>query len=129
MITDCTDTSNRGAVEGINAMMPLVAILVVFGSFMFFDLAKASSWTIIFSLIGIVVILIGILGIFLIKEPAIKPSETGYFQNIFHGFRLSTVRNNTTLYLILAASNTYVNAPHFLPRTLPVLVPPKFLEP
>lgn len=101
-ITDCTDTSNRGAVEGINAMMPLVAILVVFGSFMFFDLAKASSWTIIFSLIGIVVILIGILGIFLIKEPAIKPSETGYFQNIFHGFRLSTVRNNTTLYLILA---------------------------
>ena len=28
-LTDCTDDTNRGAAEGINAMMPLVAILVV----------------------------------------------------------------------------------------------------
>ena len=36
-LTDSTDSTNRGAAEGINAMMPLVAILVVFGGFMFFD--------------------------------------------------------------------------------------------
>ena len=34
-LTDSTDETNRGSAEGINAMMPLVAILVVFGGFMF----------------------------------------------------------------------------------------------
>ena len=42
-LTDVTDESSRGSVEGINAMMPLVAILVVFGGFMGFDLDKAES--------------------------------------------------------------------------------------
>ena len=102
-LTDSTDESNRGAAEGINAMMPLVAILVVFGGFMFFDLSKASSWTMIYTIIGAVVILIGILGIFLIKDPNIQPTKTGYFYNIFYGFRLSTVGKNPQLYLILLA--------------------------
>ena len=62
-ITDSTDDTNRGSVEGINAMMPLVAILVVFGSFMFFDLEKSSSWSVIFSIIGVVVLVVGVLGI------------------------------------------------------------------
>ena len=100
-LTDSTDDSNRGAAEGINAMMPLVAILVVFGGFMFFDLSKPSSWTLIYIIIGAVVILIGILGIFLIKDPDIQPTKTGYFYNIFYGFRPSTIKKNVPLYLIL----------------------------
>ena len=100
-LTDSTDESNRGAAEGINAMMPLVAILVVFGGFMFFDLSKPSSWTMIYTIIGAVVILIGILGIFLIKDPDIEPTKTGYFYNIFYGFRPSTISKNVPLYLIL----------------------------
>ena len=63
-LTDSTDNTNRGAAEGINSMMPLVAILVVFGGFMFFDLSLASSWVWIFAIIGGVVITIGVLGIF-----------------------------------------------------------------
>ncbi len=102
-LTDSTDSSSRGGAEGINAMMPLVAILVVFGGFMFFDLTKASSWTLIFSIIGAVVIIVGVLGIFLIKDPDITPTKTGYFYNIFYGFRPSTVKNNTTLYILLAS--------------------------
>ena len=51
-LTDSTDESCRGAAEGINAMMPLVAILAVFGGFMAFDLEQASSWTTIFLIIG-----------------------------------------------------------------------------
>ena len=102
-LTDSTDSSNRGAAEGINAMMPLVAILVVFGSFMFFDLSLSSSWTMIFSIIGAVVVAIGILGIFLIKDPEITPTQTGYFYNIFYGFRPSTVKQNPLLYVSLVA--------------------------
>ena len=102
-LTDSTDSTNRGSAEGINAMMPLVAILVVFGGFMFFDLALADSWTLIFSIIGCVVIAVGVLGLFLIKEPPITPTKSGYFANIFYGFRPSTVKKNPLLYLVLAA--------------------------
>ncbi len=102
-LTDSSDSSNRGTVEGINSMMPLVAILVVFGSFMFFDLTLPESWTLIFAIIGAVVVAIGVLGIFLIKEPQIKPTETGYLHNIFYGFRPSTVKANPMIYLFLGA--------------------------
>lgn len=102
-VTDSTDSSNRGSVEGINSMMPLVAILVVFGSFMFFDLEKSSSWTAIFIIIGAVVFVIGILGIFLIRDPEIKPSKEGYFSNIFYGFKLSTIKENIRLYIAFIA--------------------------
>ena len=102
-LTDSTDATNRGSAEGVNAMMPLVAILVVFGGFMFFDLTQSDSWMLIFSIIGGVVIVVGVLGLFLIKEPPITPTESGYFANIFYGFRPSTVRGNPLLYLVLAA--------------------------
>lgn len=102
-LTDSTDSSNRGIAEGINAMMPLVSILVVFGGFMFFDLEKASSWTTIFTIIGAVVTVIGIIGFFIIKEPQIEPSGEPYFKGIVYGFRLKTVRENAGLYIALAA--------------------------
>ena len=50
-LTDTTDDTNRGAAEGINAMMPLVAILVVFGGFMSFNLDLTDSWTMIYQII------------------------------------------------------------------------------
>ena len=86
-LTDSTDETNRGAAEGINAMMPLVAILAVFGGFMAFDLNESRSWTLIFAIIGIATIAIGLLGIFLIKEKNAPRSESGYFSNIIYGFR------------------------------------------
>ncbi len=100
-LTDSTDSTNRGAAEGINAMMPLVAILVVFGGFMFTDPTRADHWTLIFAIIGGVVIAVGLLGIFLIKDPAVPKSETGYWQNVIYGFRPSTVRHNPTLYIAM----------------------------
>ena len=100
-LTDSTDSTNRGAAEGINSMMPLVAILVVFGGFMFFDLEKISSWTLIFAIIGALVVIIGILGIFLIKEPPIAPSRDSYFKTIIYGFRPRTIRANKELYISL----------------------------
>ena len=103
-LTDSTDHTNRGAAEGINAMMPLVAILAVFGGFMGFDLNQASSWTTIFLIIGGAVILIGVLGLFLIKDTAVKIPENGrYFANIIYGFRPSVMKQNKVLYATLIA--------------------------
>ena len=100
-VTDSTDHTNRGAVEGINAMMPLISILVVFGGFMGFDLNQSVSWTWIFAIIGGVVICVGIAGIFLIDESKITPTRTGYFENLTYGFRPSTAKKNKQLYVML----------------------------
>lgn len=102
-LTDSTDSTNRGAAEGINAMMPLVAILVVFGGFMAFDLNRAENWTMIFCIIGGVVFLIGILGFFLIQDTPAPPSQTGYIHNVIYGFRPSTIQANPSLYFYLFA--------------------------
>ncbi len=102
-LTDSTDSSNRGKAEGINAMMPLVSVLVVFGGFMFFDLDNEVSWTIIFSIIGALTLLIGILGFFIVCESKLERSKTGYFSGIIYGFKPSTMRKNPALYLTLAA--------------------------
>ena len=102
-LTDSTDPTNRGAAEGINAMMPLVSILVVFGGFMFFDLEKASSWSAIFAIIGTVVTVVGILGFFIIKEPPVEKMVDPYWESILYGFRPKTVKSNPALYLALLA--------------------------
>ena len=101
-LTDVTDDSNRGAVEGINSMMPLLAILVVFGGFMGFDLGKSESWTTIFLIIGSAVLILGIAGFWLIKEPKLETAgNEKYFANIFYGFRPKVIKSNLALYLAL----------------------------
>ncbi|MCR5297095.1 MAG: MFS transporter [Clostridiales bacterium] len=103
-LTDSTDATNRGAAEGINSMMPLISILVVFGGFMGFDLDQASSWTVIYCIIGGLVLLIGVLGFFLVDEaPVRNPDSLGYFATILYGFRPDVVRKNRILYLSMAA--------------------------
>ena len=107
-LTDVTDETNRGAAEGINAMMPLVAILVVFGGFMGFDLNLPESWSVIFGVIGSVVLVIGVAGFFLIQDVPIQTGDNqNYFANIFYGFRPKVVRQNPNLYLTLAAYGVF----------------------
>ena len=103
-LTDSTDESNRGAAEGLNAMMPLVAILAVFGGFMGLDQSLPESWTIIFFIIGSIVLLLGILGFFLIEEPKVDTAGNQKFlQNLVYGFRPGVIRENSRLYLTLIA--------------------------
>lgn len=103
-LTDVTAEEDRGKVEGINAMMPLVSILVVFGGFMSFDLNLPESWVTIFNIIGIAVIAIGVAGIFLIDDPKVKTEgNQSYFGNIFYGFRPAVVKQNRMLYFTLVA--------------------------
>ena len=103
-LTDISDDSNRGSIEGINAMMPLVSILVVFGGFMSFDLNRPESWTTIFRIIGVAVLIIGASGFFLIRDTGVKTAEnSNYFRNIFYGFRSDVVKGNPQLYVTLVA--------------------------
>lgn len=103
-LTDSTDHTNRGAAEGINSMMPMLAILVVFGGAMFLNPDAPSYWTVIFGVIGTIVFLLGLLGFFLIQEPKVNAdANTHYFGNLVYGFRPRVIRENKTLYLTLIA--------------------------
>ncbi len=102
-LTDCTDESNRGRAEGVNSMMPLIAILVVFGGFMGFDLSRAESWTTIYIVIGAVVLAVGALGFLLVEDaPARSPDSLGYMATILYGFRPSVIKRSSRLYFTLA---------------------------
>jgi MFS family permease len=107
-VTDSTDETNRGAVEGINSMMPLLAILVVFGGFMGFDLNLQSSWTVVFLIIGAVVFVLGLLGFALVEEKKLDTrGNEHYFANLLYGFRPNVIAGNKTLYMTLLAYGVF----------------------
>ncbi len=101
-LTDRGDSTNRGKIEGINSMMPLVSVLVVFGGFMSFNLQQHSSWTTIYYIIGIATFLIGLAGVFLIEEKKdLKKSDQSLVGTLVYSFRPSVVKNNVLLYEVL----------------------------
>ena len=103
-LTDRGDSDNRGKIEGVNSMMPLISILIVFGGFMSFNLDEMSSWKTIYFIIGIATFLIGISGLFIIEDdPDLKKSEDSFLNTLLYSFRISTFKENTYLYLILFA--------------------------
>lgn len=107
-VTDSTDETNRGAVEGINSMMPLLAILVVFGGFMGVDLNSQKGWTLVFVAIGAVVFLLGVLGFFIIEEKKLDTQgNERYFANLVYGFRPRVIGQNSTLYMTLLAYSVF----------------------
>ena len=102
-LTDSTDSSNRGLAEGINAMMPLIAVLAVFGGSMLLDDTSDYYWTVLYSVIGVLTLVIGVVGFFLIKEPKMEKAEMGYLDSILYGFKPSTVKSFPVLYIGLGA--------------------------
>ena len=106
-LTEITDETNLGKVEGINSAMPLISILIVFGGLSSFAKIQedgTDTWYIVFLIIGALVFISGIIGIFTIKEPVReKKNNESYFKNIFYGFKPSVIKENKILYIILGA--------------------------
>ncbi|MBR0462482.1 MAG: MFS transporter [Erysipelotrichaceae bacterium] len=103
-LTDKGDSSNRGLIEGFNSMMPLISILIVFGGFMSFNLNEMSAWQTIYYIIGIGTTIIGIIGLFLIEDKkGLKKTEDSIFKTIAYSFKVKTVKENSYLYIVLAA--------------------------
>lgn len=102
-LTDRGDATNRGRIEGVNSMMPLIAILVVFGGFMNFNLDTHEAWTAIYYIIGIATTIIGIAGWFMIEEEQdLVPIKEGLGRTLIYSFRPSVARDNMRLYIGLA---------------------------
>ena len=102
-VTDSTDTSNRGKVESVLSVLPLMAMIVVVGLAGFLPKeGYATNWTIFFCIIGGLTTIVGIVSVFLLPKDVIEPNkEEPYLKNIFYGFRPSVVKANPILYLVL----------------------------
>ena len=104
-VTDVTVPENRGRVETVLAVMPLAAMLVVFGALD--GLTQQGRWTAFFDIVGGLTLLGGVLGCFLIKEPPLERGQGTYFSNILYGLRPSVVKGHPALYLSLACLGVY----------------------
>ncbi len=98
-ITDITDKNNRGPIEGVLSTLPLFALLLVFGGFD--SLSNGGNWPIFFFVLGGLISLGGVLGLFLLKESPVVKSEKNYWSTFFYGFRPSSYSKHLPLYLTL----------------------------
>lgn len=101
-VTDATTPGMRGRVDGVLAVMPLIAMLLVFGALD--GLTRAGEWRLFFAIVGGVTSLTGIAAWFLVRDvprPADAASGPSTLSRIVHGFRPSTIRLNPALYLSL----------------------------
>ena len=103
-ITENTNPLNRGRVESVISVLPLIAMIavVVVGG-IFVDRSE-KHWDIFFYLFGGITMAVGLICLFLYpKDVALPNKEEPYFKNIVHGFRPSVVKSNKLLYLTLAS--------------------------
>ena len=104
-VTDTTNTNNRGKVESILSILPLVSMLVIFGGMESIIASDTfDGWLVFFIIIGAITLVAGIVNIFVMPKDTLKPNkEEPYFKNIFYGFRPSVIKKNVMLYVCLIA--------------------------
>ena len=107
-VTDNTETSNRGKVESVLSILPLIAMIaVVLLQGMLVkehDPALGNDWIWFFVAFGGITTLSGVVLIFLLPKDVKGPNkEEPYFKNIIHGFRPSVIKSRPELYLTLLA--------------------------
>lgn len=101
-VTESTVPANRGRVDGVLAIMPLMGMLVVFGALD--GLTQDGQWKLFFGIVGVVTAVVGVVAFFLVREPAeTRTPPDGYFGAVINGLRPRTMRENPRLYILLAA--------------------------
>lgn len=100
--------NNRGKVEGVLSILPLMSMLLI--TLIFSFTVEKNNWSLFFYIIGGFVFIIGIFAIFIIPKEKVEKSKDKYFSLVFEGFKPSIIRENKTLYLIFLADFIYCAA-------------------
>ena len=107
-ITDNSNTANRARVDTVLAVMPLVALAVVFGGFdsLTNESATTSDWKKFFLILGIIPTVGGILGLFIMKDKeGITADKNNTFLSDFtYSLKPSVIKKNKMLYVCLAGN-------------------------
>ncbi len=121
-VADVTDVSNRGKVNTILSVMPVIATVLVFGIGMFTYDSGATvtnelgevikvpiferdplNIKLFFIIMGIFPMIGGLLSFFMMKDAPgiVKNSNPNYLKETFYGFRPSVVKENKMMYVTL----------------------------
>ena len=101
-VTDNTQENNRGKVESVLSILPLIAMIAVVGLDGALTAEGKRNWLVFFLVIGGLTTVVGIISIFLLPKDTVQPNKTEpYIKNIFYGFRPKVIKNNPLLYLVL----------------------------
>ena len=103
-VTDNTHESNRGKVESVLSILPLVAMIAVVLLQGMLVNKDTHDWLWFFVVFGGITTLSGVGLIFLLPKDEIVPNkEEPYLKNIIHGFKPSVIKSRPELYLALTA--------------------------
>lgn len=103
-VADNTDETNRGRVNGILSTLPVIAVVIVFvGLGQLYSKENTSNW-LFFVILGIIPIIAGIVGIFVIKDSPKLERSAITFKDTFQGFKLSVIKSHPIAYITLAAA-------------------------
>ena len=101
-ITDVTSREDRGRVESVLAILPLVAMLLIFG--LFDPLTQQGRWKEFFAIFGALVVAAGIAAAFLIQDsPELKAKKGSYLKELVYGLRPKVAAKEPELYLSMLA--------------------------
>ena len=105
-VTDVTNPKIRPTVETALTFVGFLSMAAVMGVGSFAQ-SGAVSYKNFFLILGLVVSLCGVLGFFIIDKPKQISVEnevsSSYWSDLFYGFRPSVIKENSRLYLTLAA--------------------------
>ena len=103
-VTDNTEESYRGKVEGVISVLPLVAMLIVAGGFGM--LVEFIGYTGLFVGLGVLITACGAYGLFYVKDSPTLVKK-GSLKDIVYGFKPSVVKGNPSLYVTLVIMAIY----------------------
>ena len=105
-VADNTDDTNRGKLNGILSILPVIAVVIVFvGLGSLYNSANESNAK-FFIVIGLIPLIAGVLALFTLNDSKALTSKdtSGTVKDTFYGFRAETVKNNKLLYITLLAA-------------------------
>ena len=102
-VTDTTNTHNRATVESVLALLPIFAMVIVMAMG---GVVGSVGYPAFFATLGGVVTICGVIGLFTVKdnrEGKAVSEKKPFIQEFIYGFKPSVVKENSGLYLSLAA--------------------------
>ncbi len=106
-ITDITTSKNRATAESVLSILPIVAtvVVVVLGGM----IEPLGGYSNFFFILGGFVILCGIIGLFTLKDSRSgeRNPNANYWKDLIYGFKPSVIKENSKLYIALAAVGIY----------------------
>jgi MFS family permease len=103
-VTDNTEEEFRGRVEGVVAILPLIAMLIVAGGFGILVGLIGYKW--LFFGLGAVILICGLIGAFMVKDSP-KLKKNGSLKDVIYGFKPRVIKSNPKFYLTLCIMGIY----------------------